>query len=155
MLKLSVVEFVARAIPEAFLLIFAVYTFSNTRMNKKNYLLSSFLMIIMIFIIRSLPISYGIHTILSIMVIILLSYIINGIDVMKAVKSTIITIIFQLICEGTNIFIIQYILKEDMNHIFKNPNLKTIYGIPSLIIFACVIALRYIRLLKREELQYD
>ncbi len=73
MLKLSIVEFVARAIPEAFLLIFAVYTFSNTRMNKKNYLLSSFLMLIMIFIIRSLPISYGIHTILSIMVIILLS----------------------------------------------------------------------------------
>ncbi len=36
MLKLSVVEFVARAIPEAFLLIFAVYTFSNTRMNKKT-----------------------------------------------------------------------------------------------------------------------
>ncbi len=91
-------------------------------------------MLIMIFIIRSLPISYGIHTILSIMVIILLSYIINGIDIMKAVKSTIITIIFQLICEGTNIFIIQYILEEDMNHIFSNPNLKTIYGIPSLII---------------------
>ncbi|KGO15459.1 hypothetical protein [Clostridium botulinum] len=155
MLKLSIVEFVARATPEAFLLIFAVYTFSNTRMNKKNYLLSSFLMLIMIFIIRSLPISYGIHTILSIMVLILLSYIINRIDVIRAVKSTIITIIFQLICEGTNIFIIQYILKKDMNHIFRDPNLKTIYGIPSLIIFACIIVLRYIRLLKRKELQYD
>ncbi|ACQ53430.1 hypothetical protein WBZ18_17250 [Clostridium botulinum] len=155
MLKLSIVEFVARATPEAFLLIFAVYTFSNTRMNKKNYLLSSFLMLIMIFIIRSLPISYGIHTILSIMVLILLSYIINRIDVIRAVKSTIITIILQLICEGTNIFIIQYILKENMNHIFRDPNLKTIYGIPSLIIFACIIVLRYIRLLKRKELQYD
>lgn len=111
MLKLSIVEFVARATPEAFLLIFAVYTFSNTKMNK-NYLLSSFLMLIMIFIIRSLPISYGIHTILSIMVLILLSYIINRIDVIRAVKSTIVTIILQLICEGTNIFIIQYILKR-------------------------------------------
>ncbi len=112
-------------------------------------------MLIMIFIIRSLPISYGIHTILSIMVLILLSYIINRIDVIRAVKSTIITIILQLICEGTNIFIIQYILKENMNHIFRDPNLKTIYGIPSLIIFACIIVLRYIRLLKRKELQYD
>ena len=155
MLKLSAIEFAARAIPEAFLLIFAVYTFSSTRMNKKNYLLSSLLMIIMIFIIRSLPISYGIHTILSIIVIILLSYSINGIDVINCIKSTIITIIFQLICEGTNIFIIQYILGKDMNHIFTNPNLKTIYGIPSLIIFACIISFRYIKLLKREELQYD
>lgn len=42
-----------------------------------------------------------------------------------------------------------------MNHIFRDPNLKTIYGIPSLIIFACIIVLRYIRLLKRKELQYD
>ena len=71
MLKLSVVEFVARAVPEAFLFIFAIYTFSHTRINKKRYLLSSLLMTIMIFIIRSLPISYGIHTILSIMVLIL------------------------------------------------------------------------------------
>ncbi len=150
MLKLSVVEFVARAVPEAFLLIFAIYTFSNTRINKKRYLLSSFLMIIMIFIIRSLPISYGIHTILSIMVLVLLSYIINKIDVITAVKSTIITIIFQFVCEGINIFIIQYILKDDMNYIFNNANLKTIYGIPSLIIFTCIVLLLYIRLLKKE-----
>ncbi|EJP6472626.1 hypothetical protein K8O96_08275 [Clostridium sporogenes] len=150
MLKLSVVEFVARAVPEAFLLIFAIYTFSNTRINKKRYLLSSFLMIIMIFIIRSLPISYGIHTILSIMVLVLLSYIINKIDVITAVKSTIITIIFQFVCEGINIFIIQYVLKDDMNYIFNNANLKTIYGIPSLIIFTCIVLLLYIRLLKKE-----
>ncbi|KOR25699.1 hypothetical protein P9J83_10545 [Clostridium sporogenes] len=150
MLKLSVVEFVARAVPEAFLLIFAIYTFSNTRINKKRYLLSSFLMIIMIFIIRSLPISYGIHTILSIMVLVLLSYIINKIDVITAVKSTIITIIFQFVCEGINIFIIQYVLKDDMNYIFNNANLKTIYGIPSLTIFTCIVLLLYIRLLKKE-----
>nr|WP_307890040.1 hypothetical protein [Clostridium botulinum] len=43
MLKLSAVEFVARAIPEAFLLIFAVYTFSNTRMNKKKLFIVQFL----------------------------------------------------------------------------------------------------------------
>ncbi|ENK1244226.1 hypothetical protein AB2063_002412 [Clostridium botulinum] len=150
MLKLSVVEFVARAVPEAFLLIFAIYTFSNTRINKKRYLLSSFLMIIMIFIIRSLPISYGIHTILSIMVLVLLSYIINKIDVITAVKSTIITIIFQFVCEGINIFIIQYVLKDDMSYIFNNANLKTIYGIPSLTIFTCIVLLLYIRLLKKE-----
>ncbi len=42
MLKLSVVEFVARAVPEAFLFIFAIYTFSHTRINKKDiyYLVS-------------------------------------------------------------------------------------------------------------------
>ncbi|NFV69589.1 hypothetical protein EXM63_11350, partial [Clostridium botulinum] len=102
------------------------------------------------FIIRSLPISYGIHTILSIMVLVLLSYIINKIDVITAVKSTIITIIFQFVCEGINIFIIQYVLKDDMNYIFNNANLKTIYGIPSLIIFTCIVLLLYIRLLKKE-----
>ncbi|WP_251861157.1 hypothetical protein [Clostridium sp. Marseille-Q2269] len=155
MLRLSMVEFVARAIPEAFLLVFAIYTFSNTRINRKNYLISSLLMVGMIFIIRSLPISYGIHTILSIMVLILLSYFVNGIDVMKSGKSTIITIIIQLICEGANIFIIQHIFKKDMNYIFKDPRLKTIYGIPSLIIFGCIIILFYIKLLKRKEIKYD
>ncbi|MCR1935074.1 hypothetical protein ACQX0N_06105 [Clostridium tepidum] len=150
MLKLSVVEFVARAVPEAFLFIFAIYTFSHTRINKKRYLLSSLLMTIMIFIIRSLPISYGIHTILSIMVLVLLSYTINKIDVTIAVKSTIITIILQFICEGINIFIIQYVLKNDMNYIFNNSKLKTMYGIPSLIIFTCIVLLLYIRLLEKE-----
>ncbi len=107
-------------------------------------------MTIMIFIIRSLPISYGIHTILSIMVLVLLSYTINKIDVTIAVKSTIITIILQFICEGINIFIIQYVLKNDMNYIFNNSKLKTMYGIPSLIIFTCIVLLLYIRLLEKE-----
>ena len=154
MLKLSAVEFVARAIPESFLLIFGVYAFSNTEINKKRYLFSSVLILIMVFIIRALPISYGVHTILSIMVIIALSRSINKIDTIKSIKGTIITIIVQLLCEGINILMIQYIFRKDINNIFGNPKMKIIYGIPSLGIFMCIIILHYIILLKREESQY-
>lgn len=150
MLKLSAVEFVARAIPESFLVIFAIYAFAGTRINKKRYFLSSFIMMVMLLLIRDLPISYGTHTILGIMVIIVLSYTINKIDIMKAVQSTIIAIIVQFICEGFNIFIIQYVFKKDINYIFGNPDLKIIYGIPSLCIFTVILILRYIIVLKKE-----
>lgn len=50
MLKLSVFEFVFRAMPESFIYMFAIYSFSKTIVDKKKYLLSAFLMVICVFV---------------------------------------------------------------------------------------------------------
>lgn len=151
MLKLSILEFFIRVIPESFLIIFAVYTFSKTAIEVKKYFLSSIILAIMTFMIRSLPIHYGIHTILCIIVIILLICNINKIDIIKSIQAVIITIILQFICEGINVFMIQNIFKLDINYVFNEPVLKLLYGIPSLVIFACIPILYYVKLSKRKE----
>lgn len=151
MLKLSFLEFFIRLIPEAFLVIFAVYAFSKTNINVKKYFISSVIFSIMIFIIRLLPIHYGVHTILGIIVLIALIVNINKIDIIKSIQAVIISIIVQFICEGVNVFIIQNIFKMDINYVFNEPLLKILYGIPSLIIFACIIIIYYIKVSKRKE----
>ena len=115
MLKLTLLEFFLRGLPEGFLIIFAVYAFSKTVINIKRYIVSSIIFVIAVYLIRLLPIQYGVHTILNIIVIIVLAVNINKIGIIKSIQASIMTIILEFICEGINIFIIKYIFKEDIN----------------------------------------
>ena len=153
MLKITLLEFFVRGLPEAFLIIFAAYAFSKNAVNMKKYLLSSGLLAIMVYLIRLLPIQFGVNTILSIIVIIVITVNINRIDIIKSIKAVVIAVILELVCEGINVFIIQDIIRADINYIFSDPTLKILYGIPSLIIFGCIIAIYYVRLSKRKELR--
>lgn len=154
MFELSLVEFWGRALPEGFLFVFSLYAFSKTAINKRNYLVSSILMGVLIFIVKLLPIHYGVHTILNIILLIILSVNINRISIIKSIQGAITLIILQFICEGVNVFIIQYIFKADMKYIFSDSILKTLYGIPSLIIFAVVMGVYYFILFKRKRLKH-
>ena len=152
--KLSIVEFVFRGLPEGFLVIFAMYSFSKTAIDIKRYILSSILFATLIYSIILLPIHYGVSTILSIISLIVLSVNINKIDIIKSIQVGIISTILEFICEGINVLIIQYIFKKDVNFIFNQPNLKVLYGAPSLIIFGCIVIIYYIRLLRRKDLRH-
>ena len=146
-------EFLVRGIPEAFLFIFAAYAISKTKMDYKRYLLSSSLLALFAYIIRFLPIQPGINTIMNLIAIIILMAIINKLEMIKAIRTGIFIIIIEYICEGINVFIIQVLLKVDMNYIFNNPELKVLYGLPSLAIFGLVIFTYYTILNKRKELK--
>lgn len=146
--KLKLLEFFVRGLPESFLFIFAAYAFSKTKFHLTKYLLSSVILALVGFITRSLPINYGVHNILNIFAFILLIYNINKIDLIKSIKTGIISAILQFVCELINIFIIQYIFKQEISYVFSNPTLKTLYGIPSLLIFGIIVALYYIMTMK-------
>ncbi|MBB6622297.1 hypothetical protein H7E67_02530 [Clostridium gasigenes] len=152
MLKLEPIEFFFRTIPEGFLAMLAIYVFSNTPINKTKYIISSLIGSCIFFGVRMLPINYGVHTILAMGIIMILSVSINKIDIIKSIKVALIYSIFQFIAEGLNIFIIQNILKADMNKVFSNAVLKIIYGLPSLAILGFIIFLYYIITLKKDEL---
>ena len=154
MLRLTLMEFFTRGLPEAFLFIFAAYAFSKRFIDIKKYIISSVLYGFMAYMVRFLPIHYGVHTIMNVFIIIILTVNINNIDLISSIRSAITVIILQFICEGINVLIIQYILRVDMNYVFNDPVLKTLYGIPSIIVFACVAITYYIRLLRRKELKY-
>lgn len=153
MLKLTAIEFILRTIPEAFVYILAAYLFSNTKINLRRYLAASILLAVVTFIIRMLPINYGVHTILVVITATIILPYINKIDVIQAIKSIIITIICLLIFEGINIQILYIIFKDGLDSIFLNPILKTLYGLPSLICFYIVILSYY--LIKRNTVKND
>ena len=153
MLKVSMLEIIIRGIPESFLMFFSIHTFSKVLINKGRYIVSSVLFIFIIYTIRCLPIKLGIHTILAMIAMIVLTVIVNKFDVIDAIKGTIITVLLEFICEILNVVIIQYVLGLDMNNAFRNNVSRLLYSSPSLIMFALVVISYYFVLLKRKDLK--
>jgi uncharacterized membrane protein YagU involved in acid resistance len=152
-MDVTILEFFLRGIPESFLFIFAAYAFSNDKIIKKNYVLSGMTLAIAGFITRSLPVHYGVHTILNLFAFIVIASHINKIDLVKSMQAGIVAIILQFICEAINVFMIQYLFKANIEEVFNNATLKTLYGIPSTAIFAGIIFIYYFKVSKRNELK--
>lgn len=155
MLKPEPIEFLLRALPEGFLLILGMYVFAKQKFDKKRYFVSSIISSIIVYFIRELPISYGVHTIIIIVVLILLSVFYNEIDLYRTVRSTISVFIVQYVSEAINVIGLRLIPNLDLNIIFKDPILKNVSGIPSVIITTIIIYVFYRKFKKKDGLVND
>lgn len=155
MLELSLIECVFRLIPESFLMILSIYIFSKTEIDKKNYLKASLALVILIFVVRKLPINYGVHTIVCMIITICTISYISNIDMVMGIKGTIISYIFLFICEGINLFILKLLFNDQIETILNNNNLKTLFAMPSLIIFIIILYIFYKIIKKGKKLSYD
>lgn len=153
LLKVSFLEFFLRGIPEGLLFFLAAYALTKNRIQLKRYLISCTLQSIIVYLMRFFPIQNGTDAILNLILLIALSVIINKFEIIKAIRAGIIIILFEFICEGINVFFLQFILKKDLNLIFSNSMLKVLYSSPSLLLFGCFAIGYYIRLSKRNELK--
>ncbi|GAA0744822.1 hypothetical protein GCM10008906_30250 [Clostridium oceanicum] len=145
MLRTSILEFFLRGIPEALLFILAIYLLLNksVKENKKLYIISSLIVSISMYLIRLLPIHFGVHTILTITVYIIVFVLINKIEINKAISYSIIVMMILSIGEFINLSILNSIFKSNINAILNNKLLKVILFYPSLIIFMGVILFIY------------
>ncbi|WP_026888591.1 hypothetical protein [Clostridium beijerinckii] len=145
MLRLTVFEFIFRLVPEAFVLILAMIALSNVKLNAKRYIISSLLLSVCEYGIRLLPINYGVPTILDIFVMIIIMWSINKADVVLSIKSSLIITIVLFIIEGLNILALNIILKDEFEKIMSNVILRTVYGVPSLLCFATISFIYYLK----------
>lgn len=153
-LQLSFFEFLCRTIPEALLFILAIYIFSGVKFKVKRFLLSSFILAIITFLVRMLPISYGIHIMLNIIVFFSIQNLIIKINITDSIKYSILTAILMSICEGFNVGFLKIFNVNRIEEIFNNPILKTLYGLPSLIIFLIVLLIYKLIKCNRKEIKY-
>lgn len=154
MLKATSFEFIVRILPEAFIFIFAAYAFSRSKVKVNKYIIASILLGISVFCIRMLPINYGVHTILNIiMQTVIVTYICN-INMIEAIKCAIITAVTLFIFEGINMLALNLIFGENVVGIFADVKSKTIAGLPSLGLFGIIVIGYYIYLCKRKKFVY-
>lgn len=144
MLRITLLEGLIRGVPEAFIMVLAMYAFSNKKLDEKKYLISSLTIAIIMYLVRILPISYGVHTILNVFVLIFLTFNVNKIDLIVSIKSSILVLLTLFICESTNIWLVHSVLNCDLDVLFNNPMKKIISGIPSTIMFATIVTSCYI-----------
>lgn len=153
MLRVPIIELFLRLIPEGFLFMFASYAFSKRVIIKNRYIFSSLMLGVAGYIIRLFPINFGVHSVLSIIAMVVITVNINKIDIVKAISAAVIVMILGFVSEGVNVFIIQNIVKANISEIFEDPIMKSLYGMPSLLILGVILGAYYSILLKRNELK--
>lgn len=143
MLKLQWIEIFLRLIPEMFLVIWGITIISKESLNIKRHILLSAIMAILTFFIKTLPIYFGIHTIIIIVLIIIIM-VTSGIPVIASIYGTLIMSLILSLSESLNMLLLNlFNIITNVNYI--NPIKKCILGIPSLVIlFLIVIILNYV-----------
>lgn len=152
MLKLTLLEFFLRNIPEALILIWGIYVICRKSLKILQYLFSSMVVAILTFFIRLLPIYNGVHIIINIIMIISIMAII-GIPLIKAIYSTLLIIFMLCLSEFLNIMILSS-LNINTNINILDPLTKCVYGIPSLILLSLFIIIINKLLKMKEGIKY-
>lgn len=143
MLKLTLTEFFLRSIPESFLLVLLVYLISNKNFKNKDYFISAVILSASMYLVRALPIQFGIHTIIIIMIFIVINHLISKIPVKKSIASSMISMITLAICESVNFLLLSF-AKVNMEMLSVNIALRMIYFMPSLILLAVISYILYL-----------
>ncbi|AWI04569.1 hypothetical protein [Clostridium drakei] len=150
MLKLTWIEFFLRTIPEIFILIWGIHVISRKSFNIPKYVLSSIIISILTFFVRWLPIYFGVHMILNIILTISIMIII-GIPLIKAIYSTLIMFFVLCLSECLNLIILN-LLNIDTNLQLLEPVEKCVLALPSLIITSVFIIIMHHLFSKKDQL---
>jgi hypothetical protein len=148
MLKLQWIEIFLRCIPEMLLMIFGIHVVARKSINMKIYILSSIIIGVVTFLVRILPIYFGVHTFITVILIICAMSII-GIPIIHAIYSTLFMVLILSLSEVLNMAILN-LFNINTSIQFSNPIIKSMFGIPSLIItYLFIMIIRYF--IKRRE----
>ncbi|NMM64451.1 hypothetical protein HBE96_17685 [Clostridium sp. P21] len=150
MLKLTWIEFFLRTIPEMFILIWGIYVISRNSFNNSHYVFSSTIMAILTFFVRWLPIYWGVHMILN-MILTISIMIIVDIPLIKSIYSTLIMFFVLCLSEYLNLIILN-LLNIDTNFQLLEPVKKCVLTLPSLIITSVFIIIIHHLFSKKDQL---
>lgn len=148
MLKITLAELFIRGILEGFVVFLLVFAICKCRIKLKPYILSSLLYVAATYTIRMLPINFGVHSILVLMVIVLLAVLLNKASVLSAIKAALITFLLLFALEAVNVFALQKIYGTSFMEVMNNPVSKSLTSLPSVLILG-VIGAVYYRLSKK------
>jgi len=143
MLKVTLFELIFRLIPEGFLFCLFMFILVDKKIVWHKFVLTSIIFGLTPYFIRFLPINFGVHTILSLIVYFAVAVIINKIEPLKAISSGLLSVVILSICEFINFFIVINIFKYPVERLLDNVRLKMLFGSPSLLLFALILFIIY------------
>lgn len=149
MFELTYIDFFFRTIPETFILIYGIHIISQKSINIHKYILSGLILSILIFFIRELPIYFGVHTEIS-MVVTMFTMLFIDIPLIVNVQSTFLIYFMLSLSEFVNMLILNK-MQVNTDISILEPLIRCMYGIPSLIILILlIISIKF--LLKKRKL---
>lgn len=124
-----------------FIVNFIIYTLSKKSINNTNYYIVSILLSVLTYVVRLLPIYYGVHIVINIITFISIMTIL-GRPLIKSIKNTLITFTILEFSEILNLIIL--IILDNKFWTDNEIYIKGSLGIPSLIfLFLSAVILKY------------
>ncbi|MCE5195947.1 MAG: hypothetical protein LLG09_02285 [Negativicutes bacterium] len=156
-IAISVTQLIIKGIPEGFLMMLALHILTGTKIDAKKYFLLSSVYVILTYLIRFLPITLGVNTMISLLTMILLfqlTYKTQLGKVVKSVVSAVLIMTFVMISEILNMLILYTIYgqskaEELLN--FGSELTQSLVTIPSSIFLALFIVLSHVILTRLEK----
>lgn len=155
-ISISLTQFLIIGIPQGFLFVLAIYIFTKTKFNMKKYLLISSIVTVLTYLIRFLPITIGVNTMLSLLVLILVFMLVYRLDLPKIVHlivSVIAIFLFIGISEFADELILELLLGRAQTQALQNDGsslVKSLLWIPSNVVFAILVLIVYLVFRKRQ-----
>ncbi|NLU07625.1 MAG: hypothetical protein GXW91_05265 [Clostridiales bacterium] len=143
MLKINWVEIFLRLIPEMFMMVWGIHIIARKPLNIGKCILLSVILGIITFLVRELPIYFGVHTIIIIIFIIIIM-VIEGIPMITSIYGTLFMSLMFSLSEFLNMLLLK-LFGINININSVEPIKKSLLGIPSLlIIFLVIITIRHL-----------
>jgi hypothetical protein len=150
--KIFVFEFLFGYIMQAFAFILGVFAFNRQKIIVKSYVTVSLLVSVFYFLVRQLPISFGVHTIINLLLLLLVCIFIFKMPIYATIRSTLLVTVFLLASEILNVWLMISILGRDKFEQEMSVALnKAIIGLPGSFAFAILILVTYLLSTKSEK----
>jgi hypothetical protein len=131
-----------KGIPEGLIIAWGMLILTNTKVEKKNYLLLSLLYIVITYLVRFLPITLGINTVLSLFVMIFSYQIVYHAGLNKMIQgmiASVVILVFTAVSEILNVLLLTILYGSEQANILVTSSselTQAIYTIPSTIFLA-------------------
>lgn len=150
--KIFIAEYVFGYAFQSCIYVLALFAFNKRKITWNKYIISTIGFGLASFITRSLPISFGVHTLLSLIVLALIGVQYLKMPIYPTIRATLFAVIFLLIGESLNVAGLTILYgKEEFSKIMNSPLSKALAGIPSSLLFAGIIIIFYVILTRNKK----
>ena len=150
--KIMIFEFLLGFGLQGFAIVLGIYAFTKQKLIVKDYILSSFLVISISYLVRLLPISFGIHTLLNMLFLFLVCIILLKMPAYSTIRASLIVTMLLLICEMIDVAVMIVIFgKEKFESLMLIPLAKALIGFPASILFVIITSFAYYISIKTEK----
>lgn len=139
MLQQPIYSLFIRIIPETYLVMYAICLLSDSKVDIKRVLMSGVIGGIGIYLVRFLPIHFGVHTIIAILFDIALAVKVNNIEIHKAISATLTSVI--LMFSSDIILVVVYNAMNFTSALSGKTLLSVIAGIPSMMFYYLIVVI--------------
>lgn len=135
---------------QSFAIFFGIYLFNKQKINTKQYILASIIMSFVSVIVRLLPISLGVHTIVNMLFTYLICVILIKMPAYITIRSTSLCVVLIIICELTvSSTAIAVKGRDYFENILDNPLQKSIIGIIANLMYSFIVVFLYFMFKKK------